>query len=165
MKEVIVKAWCDACWLDGEQRTPSAHTYTTGMVGGESSRPQLKVIELCDMHDKIATDFMALLSEVAAVPDFNKPAAPKAAPPPVKYNSGKRVDCPVCHEEFTTGGLVGHIWSLHRPGETRPVMGTVCPDCRAEYDTGQGLGQHRKAEHGWNAIADALSGVKGYRAK
>ena len=38
-----------------------------------------------------------------------------------------------------------------------------CPECRAEYPTGQGLASHRRLVHDYDALSDALSGVKGYR--
>lgn len=159
MREVVVRAWCDACWQDGEQRTPSTRTYTAGIVSGET-RPGLKLVELCDVHDKMAVDLMALLADIGTVPDLK----PKPKTPEPVSNSGatRLVPCPVCHIDVQRNGLVSHIWSNHRSDE-KPVYGTLCPECRTQYDTGQGLAAHRRSVHGYDAVAEALSGVKGYK--
>lgn len=160
MRETVIRAWCDACWQDGEQRTPSTHSYTAGIVVGET-RPGLKLLELCDMHDKLALDLMALLADIGTVPEFKVKS--KAPEPVVQYAMSKTVSCPVCNTGLTRSSLVNHIWSNHRT-DNKPNVGTVCPECRTEYDTGQGVAAHRRFEHGHDAVAEALAGVKGYKA-
>jgi hypothetical protein len=71
--------------------------------------------------------------------------------------------CPVCKRQIKNNILVAHIWQEHRSDE-KPAIPKICPECREQIDTGQGMTQHRKAAHGYDAVADALSGVKGYKA-
>lgn len=162
MREMIMRSWCDACYADGELQQEAVKTYTIGIVSGEN-RPALKLLELCDTHDKIAQDLIHLLSEVGQLPDIKKPVGRPPSEVVHQASSSKIVDCPVCGEGISRGGLVAHIWAQHRPGETKPVYGPACPECRVEYDTGQGLAAHRRAEHGFDAVAEALDGVKGYK--
>ena len=154
MREVVVMAWCDACALE-DAKTAAVSTFTVGIVAGES-RPALKLLELCERHNKLIVDVQLLLAEVGQAPDV------KPAKQPAAVGRGL-VACPICDKEMTRNGLVGHIWSQHRQQE-RPAPPTTCPDCGQAFSGAAGCGNHRVYTHGWDPVADALSGVKGYRA-
>lgn len=169
MRELVMRKWCDACYADGEIQEPATTTYTIGAVSGET-RPALRVVELCERHDKVATDLIHLLSGIGQLPDF----AQKTQKPLSAINEGKQgrpftsaenaartMPCPICDIGIVRSAMINHVWSQHRT-DPKPVYGTTCPDCRAEYDTGQGVAAHRRSEHGFDALADALSGAKGY---
>lgn len=163
MREMIWNHWCDACYADGQLQQEATHIYTVGIVTGEEVRPGLKVLELCDMHDKLATDMQALLAEVGQVPDFK--AAMEARKGRPIDNIARRVgmkdfvECPVCRQNIVKSSLITHVWGLHRRGDERPAHGTICPECRARYTTGQGMAAHRRAEHGFDSLAEALKGA------
>lgn len=164
MREVIIKQNCDACWQDGELKTPSAGAWTIGIVAGESGRPALKVLDLCEQHTKLVTDLVALLADVELTPD-------KPGPEPRLFDAPRRttspgnlrvVACPVCRQEINRSSMVGHIWSQHRT-DRKPDQPPTCPECREPYGNGQGMATHRRIVHGFDAVVDALGGVKGYK--
>ena len=158
MREMVWNKWCDACYADGEAKVPALLTFTAGVVAGEA-RPGLKVLELCDQHSKLVTDLQALLAETGQLPDLTakpKPAAPAATP----YAQRMTV-CPICRAEFARNGMVSHVWRAHRT-DRRPDHHGRCPTCGEQQRNSAGLAAHRRLEHGYDALEDALSGVKGY---
>lgn len=157
-------AFCDLCHLENE-RVEAPHTYTIGVVAGEN-RPALKVLELCDTHDKVATELMALLATIGQPPDLKaKPAAANIGRPPLDVPRGAdgrpQGDCPVCGQTMARNGMVSHIWQAHRP-DTKPPAPTRCPECGERPGSPQAMAQHRRVTHGYDAVADALAGVPGF---
>jgi hypothetical protein len=162
MREVKLLTWCDMCWDDGMIQTAAEHSFTIGIVSGES-RPALKLLELCETHSKTIVELQELLVGVGQLPELDKKRGPGRPPvsEPVREHPTK--SCPVCKRQIKNNILVAHIWQEHRSDE-KPAIPKICPECREQIDTGQGMTQHRKAAHGYDAVADALSGVKGYKA-
>lgn len=165
MREVRVLSWCDFCHLDNEQ-TEADHTYTLGIVAGEN-RPALKVLEVCELHSKPITELVALLATIGQTPDLKpKPAAAKAVGRP-KEDAPRNAqgqllaDCPVCGQTRARNGMVSHIWQAHRP-DPKPQAPTRCPECGERSANTQAMAQHRRVVHGYDALADALSGVPGF---
>jgi hypothetical protein len=157
MRELIIRAWCDRCEALGNERTPAEHTYTIGIVKGET-RPAPRVIELCDSCDA-EIDWLPKL-----VADHSIPLDPKShhAPPtpqrgPAADLQGDRVICRVCALQLTKSAIVGHVWAKHKPGQQRPPQPAVCPDCREVF--GQGMGMHRSQAHGISALDEAYRGL------
>jgi hypothetical protein len=158
MRELILKVWCDVCALERlGDHMEAQHTYTVGAVSGES-RPALKVLELCDTHNKLATDLMELLAQVGQTLAA-KPA--RQAPPPEERqptNAQRLVACPACRLEVARNAMVAHVWRHHR-SDSRPDHHLICPTCREVTSSPAGLAAHRRNVHGFDAVADALSGV------
>jgi len=162
VREVEIHAWCDACWDDGETRTPSVGPWTVGLLAGDDGqRPALKVLDLCEPHGKEVADLLELAHLVGQPPTGARAAAAPARQPALPLQATRTVSCPVCQVRVKRNTLVGHVWKQHR-GQ-RPEFPGHCPECRAEYPTGQGLASHRRLVHDYDALSDALSGVKGYR--
>lgn len=154
MRELVERHWCDSCFLESEAKEAAVHTFTVGAVAGES-RPMLKVLELCERHSKLVLELQALLSETGQTPELK--AKPAATP------VGQRaVPCPVCQVSVKRSTLVAHVWRHHRTDE-RPDHHAKCPTCHEQQRDGAGLAAHRRIVHSYDALADALSGVKGYR--
>lgn len=150
-RETVVLRWCDPCMLDGKGRVEATHTYTVGIVEGES-RPQLYLLEVCDEHDTAVLDLRKVVTDSAPVPPREQPAAP------VRVNP--QTECRVCGATISRGGLVGHVWSAHRRGQQRAEPGmTKCPECRQNFDTSLRMHGHRKAEHGRTQLDDAYEGL------
>lgn len=159
MREVEIKAWCDRCWADGERREPSAGQWTLAMITGDNPHPTPKVLDFCE----------ACVKEVAALADLVEAAAmlptrATKAPTPLVRSPGKvrMVFCPVCRRETARASLVGHVWSIHRT-DRRPEIALTCPECREQFDDPRGAATHRRIKHGFDAVVEALSGVKGYK--
>jgi hypothetical protein len=160
VREVVVMRWCDACHQE-DTKTAASSTFTVGIVAGES-RPALKLLELCERHEKQIVELQLLLQEVGQTPDVPpRPAAP-TADRYARSSASEPVSCPVCGKGMTGAGLLGHVWGQHRTDE-RPDPPKVCPECRLEYNTASGCAVHRRNAHGFDPVAEALSGVKGYR--
>jgi hypothetical protein len=152
VRELIVRAWCDRCEALGHSRTEAKHTYTIGIVKGET-RPALRVVELCDECDSAEIDVM-----IKMVADHSIPLEPKAPAKPIgPALSTDRVECLVCHGTMNRSSLVGHIWSQHRAGEKRPQQPAKCPECHKPFD--EGMGMHRSRIHGWSALDEAYVGL------
>lgn len=167
MRELILKVWCDICalervsgGLDIVVNVEAQHTYTMGAVVGES-RPALKVVELCDTHNKVATELIELLNQLGQTPDVApKQSAPAPARPPsfpTSDNAKRLVPCPCCRVEVARNTMVAHVWR-HRP-DKRPELHLQCPTCRERAANPAGLAAHRRQAHDFDALADALSGV------
>jgi Drought induced 19 protein (Di19), zinc-binding len=151
MRELIQKVWCDACYQEGAHQVEASHTYTLGIVGGEQ-RPALKLLELCDTHDKLATELLGLLAGIGQLPELK---AKKAVAPP----SAPRIQiCPACKAEIWGNAMIKHVWDMHRKDE-RPQYHGVCPTCREVQNNAAGLAAHRRMAHDFSALEDALSGV------
>jgi hypothetical protein len=165
MRELILKVWCDLCalervsgGLDIAVNVEAKHTYTLGAVQGES-RPALKVLELCDTHDKVATDLIELLGQLGQTPELKTKPAPVAPPPVERQGTAKRlVPCPCCRVETGRNTLVAHVWGRHRTDQ-RPDLHGVCPECKLRVDSNTGLSAHRRSSHGFDALVEALAGV------
>lgn len=160
MREVVMLSWCDGCQLEGALRTEATHTWTVGAVAGES-KPALKVLELCDIHNKVIADLMVLLADVGQTPQLAP--APKPLGRPRIYEPVDLTPCPVCRTELNPGSLIGHVWTHHRK-DKRPPAPKQCPDCGAGFNSAASCGTHRKSVHGFDPLDFALSGVKGFRA-
>ena len=158
MRELVLNKWCDICYLEEEAKVPATLTLTAGMVVGEN-RPELKLVELCERHSKPFTDLQALLAQIGQTPDV--PA--KVAPVKQEGSYAQRLMvCPICRAEYARNGMVSHVWRAHRT-DKRPETKGRCPTCREQFDNGAGLAAHRRIAHGYDALQDALSGVKGYQ--
>jgi hypothetical protein len=157
MRELIIRAWCDRCESLGNERTEAKHTYSVGIVKGET-RPAPRVIELCDECDA-AIDWLPKL-----LADHSNPLDPKARPAaapqsaPAATLQGDREICRVCGRELGRSALIGHIWSQHRRGQKRPPPPSVCPECREVFEI-QGMTMHRVLQHGFSPIEDAYKGL------
>lgn len=157
MREMVMNRWCDSCFLEDQAKVPAAHTFTVGASNGES-RPALKVLELCERHAKLILDVQALLAETGQTPELSSRRPAPTAP------TGQRLTpCPVCQRSVPRNQLVAHVWRHHR-ADRRPDHHGKCPTCHEQQENGAGLAAHRRITHGYDALADALSGVKGYRA-
>jgi len=156
MRELIIRAWCDRCESLGNERTEAKHTYTIGIVKGET-RPAPRVIELCDACDA-EIDWLPKLMADHSIPldPKAKPAAPLQ--PPAAPLGTDRVMCRVCGRELVKTAIVGHIWSQHRRGEKRPAPPSVCPTCREDFDV-QGMTMHRVLQHGYSPVEAAYEGL------
>lgn len=109
MREITISKYCESCWLEGEQRTPAVGSWVIGIVPGESGRPALKVLDLCDVHANVVTDLAGLLAKTATVP------IPAAAPAKAPAAGPKRsVPCRVCQLQVNRSSLTTHVWSKHR---------------------------------------------------
>lgn len=164
MRELLIQKWCDACFQDGEIRTPSRSTLTIAMQLGEG-RPPAKIVELCEIHEKLVADLLPLVAAVAELA-LDQPAKPlkrsEAAP-----RSASPTTCPVCDRSYTVkASVTSHLWQEHRPGEKRFPPDLRCPDCGQRASSTVTYSTHRANEHGLAAAVLALEGVRGWdRAK
>jgi hypothetical protein len=161
MREMIMRRWCDMCYAEGALQQEAEHTYTVGIVSGEG-RPALKVLEVCEVHNKTAVELMDLMKEIGQLPDLRAKAEP--VKPVLAATDIPTKECPVCGTGVPRNTLVQHVWTRHREDE-KPAVPTVCPECRMPIDNGSGMSAHRRSVHGHSALDEALSGVKGYKAK
>lgn len=176
MREVRMEKWCDFCWLDGEQRVPSEHSFAIGIVESLTRGPIPKLLEACEVHSKPVRDLMEVTMKM--IPFTPEKPAPVAKPKPAATAnpapsgtlfdrpaagapSLRPHDCPVCHLTASTKqALVSHVWAQHT-AETRPDAPTVCPDCGEGPDKPQSIAQHRRSAHSYDALEDALARVSG----
>lgn len=156
MRELIIKSWCDRCEALGNDRAEARHTYTIGIVKGET-RPAPRVIELCDSCDA-EIDWLPKLVADHSIPLDSKHPAPLAKPLAATYSTD-RVECRVCGNTLAKTAILGHVWAKHRPGQTRPVPPTVCPECRTIFENGTGMWMHRSSMHGVTALDEAYKGL------
>ena len=161
MREVEIKAWCDRCWADGEQREPSAGLWTLAMTTGDNPHPTPKVLDFCEACAKDVAALAELVAAAALLPTrAGKTPVPVTKPPsPGKV---RLVLCPVCRIETNRASLVSHIWSNHRT-DRKPEVPLICAECREQFDDPRGAATHRRITHGFDAVVEALSGVKGYK--
>jgi len=148
-REIIVASWCDRCQAIDDRKEPATHTYTIGLVKGET-RPALKIVELCDAHDPMLADLFDLLAK-NAIP---------LEPAPAKRAPADELACRICGKEFTARtSVTQHVWTVHRPGQTRGGNQPArCPDCREAYEP-DGMRMHRSRSHGYTALDMAYEGI------
>src|SRR6476469_5372504 len=108
MREVVVMAWCDACALE-DAKTAAVTTYTVGVVAGES-RPALKLLELCERHNKLIAEVQQLLADVGQQPELGPKAATRAQTAYVSSGAAEHVLCPICQASVTRQALINHVW-------------------------------------------------------
>ena len=151
-REIIVASWCDRCQAIDDRKEPATHTYTIGLVKGET-RPALKIVELCDAHDPMLADLFDLLAK-NAIP---------LEPPAKRADPADDLVCRVCGKEFTARtSTVSHVWNIHRTDTTRAeamqAQPSRCPECREPFSP-EGMRAHRTRAHGWTALDEAYSGL------
>jgi hypothetical protein len=168
MKEIIIKKWCDMCWLDGEQRTASTQSWTVGILAGEN-RPIPRVVETCETHGKVIGDLLELTGNLELLPTSGEQASAKVVPntgrPPRSVDgeyAGVRMECPACHVEYSKSSLALHIWTRHQHQPGRPPQPTNCPDCGEYLESAGAMGMHRRGVHGYDPIEEALQGLPGF---
>jgi len=167
MKEIQINKWCDMCYREGENtdqpglpiKTPATHAINIGIGIGENTRPVIHEIDVCDVHAKPIAELALFINET---PLAVKPAAEIAPKRGTNPNPDVAV-CPVCKHGVTRSQIINHVWQSHRKDARPEPPKRTCPDCGVVYEKAQGLSQHRRAEHGFDALLDALSGVKGYK--
>jgi uncharacterized C2H2 Zn-finger protein len=147
-REIIVASWCDRCQAIDDRKEPATHTYTIGLVKGET-RPALKIVELCDAHDPMLADLFDLLAK-NSIP----------LEPATRAEPADDLACRVCGKEFTArSSTVQHVWQVHRPGEPRVGQEPArCPECRESFDPA-GMRAHRSRAHGYTALDRAYDGL------
>ena len=155
MRELIIRAWCDRCESLGNERTEAKHTYSVGIVKGET-RPAPRVIELCDGCDAEIDWLPKLLADHSIPLDTKHPQA-VAQRAPAAPVVGDRVECKVCGRSLTKTAIIGHLWSQHHR-KPRPGPPSVCPECREVFDP-QGMTMNRVLQHGFSPIEDAYRGL------
>jgi hypothetical protein len=180
MREVITRidTYCDVCQLEADEREevvrePATDTFTVGVMIGEG-RPTPKVLDLCGPHAKIIADLKSLVDQVNQLPgDRPKVATSKAAPKLAAVRapgiSGpeywtREVPCEVCHHQVQRNNLIQHIWNNHR-SDRKPATPKVCPECGKGFTSSQGCAAHRRSDHGYDPVAEAYAGVKGYKPR
>jgi hypothetical protein len=154
-REIIIASWCDRCQAaDESARVPATHTYTLGLVSGET-RPELRVLMFCDSCDPVLAEVEDLLRKNSIPLDTGRTPATKG---PADVPGPARIECRVCGETMARSSILQHVWSQHRPGEKRTAQPARCPDCR-EVFAPAGMSMHRARAHGWSALDDAYDGL------
>jgi len=169
MREVQIVKSCDMCYheYEGDGEPPkieATHTVKMAIALIESVSPPFKVLDLCDMHVKAFTELHSFINDVPL--PAPAPAAPMAKPALFKAPSGegnRMVHCPVCQKPNKRATMVAHVWQHHRKDLKPEAPVGKCPDCNEHYDSGQGMSAHRRSVHGYDALIEALAGVKGYK--
>jgi len=156
MRELIIRAWCDRCESLGNERAPAEHTYTIGIVKGET-RPAPRVIELCDACDAEIDWLPKLVADHSIPLDPKHPQAAAPQRPPAATQPSDRLECRVCGRALSRSALIGHLWSQHHRKQ-RPPPPSVCPECREVFDM-QGMTMHRVLQHGFSPIDEAYKGL------
>ena len=151
MKELIVRAWCDACIADDD----------TARAEGTTSKVSIDVLgplelELCERHEKeLLEPLRRLLAGHGSSPEpknASRPAPPPSLPP--------MRDCPLCRANVTQYALPTHIYSVHgglHPDDPQPRQTGPCPECGKAF---QQLANHRNRAHGITAADFALEWVR-----
>lgn len=161
MREVQILSWCEACWADGQVKTPAVDSWTVGIVQGENP-PALHIVDACEQHGKELTDLLALVKTAELFTRKVIVPVPAAKRRPYNNATPDGFACPVCDQILTTRpSLVGHVWSQHRP-DGRPTSPMICPDCSKDFDTAASCAVHRQAAHGYDPLSEVLSGVPGH---
>lgn len=158
MKEVTVKAWCDACAAEIADTGGDVEPATVEQ--GVSISPHLpRFLDLCERHHKsLIEPLAALLAEYGqAGPGSTKETPHKPHSRPGKdANEGDRYPCLWCPEAFgSSGGLKGHLERVHGLADGRggAVFGTVCPLCMARQVGKTTMGTHARGAHGARSVA------------
>lgn len=157
MREIV--AFCDRCWADGERRESSKGQRTIAIAVGDNPHPTPKVLDFCEPCLKDIDALGELVAGSVIYPTKAVTTAPSTHSAPSKVRT---VECPVCALTTPRASLVGHVWNKHR-NDLRPEIPLICPDCSEPYESGQGMATHRRVVHGYDALTDALAGVKGYK--
>lgn len=162
MREIRVLSWCEACWAQGEIRTEATTSWTVGITPTDQP-PALHTLDACDSHaqDLIALQALAQLGERYVRKPLAVPLS-KSRGGSAVFVPQNAAPCPICSEVLGKPSLVSHVWSQHRT-DPRPAAPTACPTCRQQFENTAGVGAHRTAAHGYDALADALSGVKRFK--
>lgn len=150
MRETQVLSWCDQCWREDEVREAAVESFVVGIVAGETTRPMLRLLLVCERHAK---DVRALAELVADVEPYAAPAPPttrRVGAPPTGTDQ-----CPLCDYRATRTPLVNHVWREHAPHATRPPVPDACPDC-GHRGNAQQVGVHRRGAHGYDALVEAV---------
>ena len=173
MREVQVNKWCDMCFRENENaeqpelalRVPATQSISIGIGIGDGTRPSVHVLDVCDVHAKPIAELAQFVAEAPLIGSESKSSELVRAPRAITALSHSRdtARCPVCAHDIVKSSLINHIWQTHRKdARPQPPQGQ-CPECGEKYDKPQGLSQHRRHVHGFDAYIDALRGVKGYK--
>lgn len=174
MRELVLVKYCDTCYREAiaqdpdshPMQTPATREFSIAAIEGDT-KPTPKLIDVCDVHAKPYDDLILAIAQIGQMPTPAKEKelmAKKPLPPPTYTSPSKRhfVHCPVCAQGVNRSSLVGHVWAKHRTDQ-RPDAPTQCPECKAHYDSATGCAAHRRMAHEFDALAEVLSGVKGFK--
>lgn len=151
-REFVTLVWCDRCMAEGV-KTEAVVTLTMGVAQGEN-RPTAHLVELCEPCSQLLEPWVALIMGTT-------PLAPAPVPATVRQQQGpKRAMCRVagCGVVITVGGLVPHVWQLHRGAERRTYT-AKCPDCSRQFESASLMHSHRRGSHHHSALTDAYEGL------
>ena len=159
MKEVSVRAWCDACATEIADTGGDVEPATAEVVItiGATGRPRL--LDLCERHGKALVEPLAalLLDAGQDVPMASQtPTKSRPGTKPALHTAG-RFPCLWCPETFAAnGGYWGHAVEVHGlpPGSgSTSVYGKRCPSCGVTLGNTTGLGTHGRIAHGAESVA------------
>lgn len=143
MKEVQVRAWCDACAEETETEDGPREPAPLSEVIAIGARSTGKVLDLCERHDKALLEpLRRLLADVGQDPDPT-PQTPAKRSGPWSSSSAqaKSYPCLWCASEYATGyALTTHVRNVH--GKTGRLWGTACPSCGTAFGSPASLGVH-----------------------
>lgn len=149
-KELVVNAWCDPCFREGERVEAEEVTVALGHLG--NMKPQ--VMLLCERHRKEHYDpLLTLLEEFGQASDKAKKAG---SIPKAEGGDPGNSPCPQCgHVAPNRSALGHHARSAHQMTITElldePVR-FICKHCPSGpgtgYGSGTGFSAHRRAAHG-----------------
>jgi hypothetical protein len=172
MRDVVVLRWCDVCAADGGDgemtRVEAVESWTVGATLGESSRPVLKVLDLCGDHVKALVAPLAdLLGSVGQTPEL--PAATR--PTAVMGRPRKDLDdgpspsmapaaCRVCGKTLAVRtSLTAHVYRVHL-GSPIPQAPLRCPLCREDFTSSFATRMHLTSHHNRTALDDAYAAAR-----
>lgn len=159
MREVQIRSWCDLCIEENEdERVEATETFTAGIVTGET-RPELKLVELCEQHAKVLTDLGRWLADIGQPPALPAPARakPKASTSAPSHEPvGPQSTCPVCDYTSSRSHAATHFHNAHLR-IPKPAQPKACPTkgCDFAHDSAPQMGVHRASAHGWSALDEA----------
>jgi len=152
-RELVLQKWCEVC-ADEDATVPATVTYSGAIAEQEpEGNMQVRLVDLCERHAKVAADFAEFWSRFAVAPMASQ-TVPRPGPKPMH---GETDPCPECGRQYSAPTtLANHIYSAHLR-MPKPMHVTQCPECGEHYENATGLGSHRRSAHHTGVLSDALA--------
>ena len=155
MREVVITTYCDRC-IDGGTREPATLTFTVGVVDSAKTRPQLRVVELCERHGKDLVELRDFVHTRGIAPEDAAPPPPSERRTP--HGNSKTGPCPACGVYMSAPrNMARHIYVTHL-GTELPEIPPACPECGWEGQAAS-MGVHRMTAHGTSSASDAYAAL------
>jgi endogenous inhibitor of DNA gyrase (YacG/DUF329 family) len=144
---VVTTMTCDM----HEDDTEATETFVVALDAGTRLRSLPRVVDVCEDH-------------AAQLRELETAVRRKGVTVNATATVAATVPCAVCGKDVTRSNAVAHLVSAHNvPRIPQPAQ---CPDCGKAVDNPNGMTLHRKANHGYDILAEyAAAAAKPRRRK